>query len=435
MVRLNARLNFYAIVGSDSGRNPGRVNGTVANPAGTPTNTKLSNYDMFETARIFPGFDGIAANGLKYGAALEIRHENAVAPGGGANGSISAATSGRGELYMRREMAYVGTDSLGFLRFGATDQPTALFLTGTFENFNDGGWNADVPKYFTANSMVTWPFEDVGALYTTTKVVYLSPSFSGFDGGISFEPNTGNTGVGAPGNGNCPYANTAAGVVSGAVYTGGGVGCAATSSTSVSAETARRRDTIDTVLRYRATVGGAGIALTAGYITSGRVLYNGVPTAAAQGTAFKDLGVYDFGGQVTYGGLAVGGHVTGGAANGGFNLKPAGQRDSLGWLIGTSYAIGPVIVGASYFNYQSAGLRTAANQSLIGNRNELGVAAGGTYTFAPGMNLYLSYLYGHRHQPGVDLVTASAPTTARGVYTTHNTVDAQAIAIGTQFRW
>ena len=149
-VRLNGRFRFYGGYFDDQQFNQ---NGN-----------KQADYGVFEYARLYPGFDGVAANGLKYGAALEIRQDNAVAPGGGINGSISQADRGRGTLYLRREFGYIGSDLLGFLRFGATDNPSSLYITGTVENFNDAGWNGDVPAYLAGNAQLTWPCADVGAL-------------------------------------------------------------------------------------------------------------------------------------------------------------------------------------------------------------------------------------------------------------------------------
>ena len=40
--------------------------------------------------------------------------------------------------------------------------------------------------------MASWPFGDVGNLYSTNKIVYVSPQFYGVDFGVSYEPNTGN---------------------------------------------------------------------------------------------------------------------------------------------------------------------------------------------------------------------------------------------------
>jgi hypothetical protein len=422
-VRLGGRLTAYVAAGTDSARSGGAVTNIVG---GVPTvgalNTKQAPYTVFEYARLYPSFDAQAANGLKYGAFLEIRQDNGQAPGGGVNGSISGSNRTRGELYFRREGAYLGTDQLGFLQYGATDGPSSLFITGTMENFDDGGWNGD-PNMFSANTTPTWPFADVGNMYTTSKLVYLSPKFFNLlDFGVSFEPNTGTVGY-AQCNGTTAAPSAANNFV--------GTGCDAASSTSVLGETARRTNTIDVAARVRTAVGPVGLAGTVGYIGSSHVSYNGAPTA---GTQFQGLSVLDVGAQVTFGGLAVGGHFTGGKVNGQWALSPQGADNSIAWLGGASYAIGPVIFGASYFNYQSPGSKTAFTPAVVGNRTEYGIAAGGTLTLAPGAYVFLSYVYGSRRQSGVDLISG-AVSNAAGVVTTNNKVTSQGIELGTQFRW
>jgi hypothetical protein len=430
-VRLNARINFYAVGASDSGRNPSPVT-TAAGSAPVQPNTKLANFTFLNYARLYPGFDGVAANGLKYGGSIEIRQDNAVAPGGGINGSISGASRARGALYVRDEFVYLGGETLGFLRVGSPRGPSTLMATGTFENFADGNWNGDVFVAFTGNTQATWPFPDVGALYTTTKALYLSPQFSGFDFAASYEPDSGNVN-----SGNCSYANTAAsasGLTGVAAAGGGAAGCDAASATSTG-DYARRRNTMELELRYRGAFGPVGLAVEAGGIFSGKVADDSTPAKALQ---YDGLRLADGGLMLTYGGLAVGGHVTAGRSNGQINLAPKGAKDSFAWLAGASYAIGPVLVGASYFDFQSAGNKTGSvaqgGNPFVGSRNEVGVGAGATYTFAPGMNIFLSYLYGHRREAGVDLLTNVSSTAAARV-TTHNTTNAQGIALGTQFRW
>ena len=88
---------------------------------------RLSNYGFEGYARLYPGFDGVAANGLKYGASLEIRQDNTFGAGGGADGSITGNDRTRGLLYLRREWGYLGTDRFGTVRFGSADQPTSLY--------------------------------------------------------------------------------------------------------------------------------------------------------------------------------------------------------------------------------------------------------------------------------------------------------------------
>lgn len=430
-VRINARMNFYMQAGSDSGRNASPVT-TAAGTAPVSTNTKLADYQFAEYARLFFNLDGIAGNGMKYGAFVEVRQDNGVAPGGGIAGSTGGSSRFRGAMFFRNEGAYLGTDQLGFVRFGSTYQPSVLFATGTFENYNDGAWDGDTPGFFTGNTTPTWPFPDISPFYVPGAVVYVSPQFAGLDFSASFAPNTGgldNT------SGNCPYGSTVAGSVTGNVGGGGAyVGCDAASSTSVAGEAARPRNEAQIYARYRGAFGPVGIAAQVGGIFSGHVQNNNLPAVKATQAQYEGYRLFDAGLVGTFGGLAVGGHVTGGRQNGQFNLAPVGTKDSFAWVAGASYAIGPVIVGASYFDYMSAGSKSNISSAFVGNRNEWGVAAGGTYTFAPGMNVYLSYLYGHRKELGVDLLSGTSASAASNV-TTHNNVQSQGVAIGTQFRW
>src|SRR3954452_14601232 len=149
VVRLNGRFRFYAAGIWDKDAENNSASGTgVAGANGQGTlggGNKLATYSFGEYARLYPGFDGIAANGLKYGASLEIRQDQNSGAGGGAFGSISQQNRARGALYFRREWGYLGTDQIGTFRFGSIDQPSSLYMTGNFENFNDGGWNGDVP--------------------------------------------------------------------------------------------------------------------------------------------------------------------------------------------------------------------------------------------------------------------------------------------------
>jgi len=111
-VRLNGRFRAYAAYTTDRG---------------TDVNGKQVGYAFGNYARLYPGFDGVAANGLKYGASLEIRQDNggADARTGGALGSISGRNQFRSTLYFRREYGYVGVDQFGTVRVGSSDPPAA----------------------------------------------------------------------------------------------------------------------------------------------------------------------------------------------------------------------------------------------------------------------------------------------------------------------
>ena len=446
VVRLNGRVRFYAYAAFDGDANQ------TSTPGAQPN--KQDKYGFAEYGRLYPGFDGVAANGLKYGASLEIRQDTNAPAGGGANGSVSGQDPKRAGLYFRRVWGYLGTNEAGTIRLGSTDQPTSLYLTGNFENFNDGGWNGDVPGFFAGNVAPAWPFSDVGSYYTTNKAVYLSPQIFGFDLGASYEPSTanvsGNDNCNAPGLGyqgtypNPSLATTSAGgVLTSATLNQTSSYCDRASSTNSAAESARRRNTFDLLLRYRATFGAFGVAATAAYITGSHVGYNGIQpvtnnvlAATGQRPGYQGLNVGDFGAAVTLAGLSVGGHYTTGRFNGNVaNTLPSGLPDSNAWLGGASYTFGPMIVGASYFVSESAG--DIGNAFFGRQRKEQGFAAGGTYSLAPGISLFLSALWGERKQNGYNFVTATGVSAASGASgsTANNKVNVSAISLGTAFSW
>jgi hypothetical protein len=79
-------------------------------------------------------------------------------------------------------------------------------------------------------------------------------------------------------------------------------------------------------------------------------------------------------------------------------------------------------------------------------RHDRGFAAGSTYAVAPGFSLFLSYLWGDRTQPGVNLLTGEAGScagNAKGGMTCtntpasflHNSYTMQALSLGAQLRW
>jgi hypothetical protein len=454
--RIYASFGFTSDQGNGSHSVTPTVTASAVGSVGSPqANTKLAPYGMWTYTRFYPSFDAVAANGMKYGAYVEIRTDNAVAPGGGANGSVSGSVRARGELYLRRTSGYIGADNLGFLRFGATDQPTSLMLTGNFENFDDGGWNGD-PILMTSGTQLQWPYEDVGNLYATEKIVYMSPLFANIlDFGVSFEPSTGTVGENGNGPGNCPYGVTASGGVQGPLISNQSLGCDSASSSSLSSETQRRRNTFDAVLRGRYVVGPLGIVATVGGMYSSHVGYSGTftnnSTTGGNTVMYHGLRVFDAGLQVAYGGFMVGGHILYGSYNNQWGtVSPDGSSKSFAPLIGASYSYGPNIIGFHYFISETPGSWTSANAVNPANgasvgkvRLEQGLAIGDTITLAPGAFLMVSYLYGHRHQAGVDLLSGatwvtgvnSSGATPRTQVVTNNNTRVQGIWAGMMFRW
>jgi hypothetical protein len=127
--------------------------------------------------------------------------------------------------------------------------------------------------------------------------------------------------------------------------------------------------------RYRGAFGPVGIAVQAGWVGSGKVddsTY--VAPGATARQQYQGINLGDGGIQVTYGGLAIGGHETFGRANNGFALDPKGGKNYQAYLVGASYAFGPLIVGASEYMFQNQGVKTISTSPFVGThlrpRNE-----------------------------------------------------------------
>jgi hypothetical protein len=435
------------------GLKPSGVGQNVVVQAGNPQTNRLANYGVYSWFRLYPGFDGIAANGLKYGASAEIRQDGNYATGGGIYGSQSANTATQGRLYVRRAWGYAGTDQLGMIRFGATDGPSDLFMVGNNENFGDGGWNGTMAAYLPGNLWMYWPFADVGQMYATQKVVYLSPAFKGFDFGIAYEPSLASVQGAAVGQGcNAPGAYQGGGYIA-AGPGSAGAGCTALSSTTTGDYT-RRRNTVDVGARYRGLFGPVGFAAYVDYVGSGTVSDNMI----AAHSQVDGLSVGTGGAQVTYGGLTLGAMAMGGRQNfNGWTLAPKGGADGVAWEAGGSYTYGPLVVGAHFYQYFSAGLSgpafnpdgTATGKlPSVGGMRETGFSAGATYSVAPGFALNLTYIWGERASNGYDFLTGetSYPTagnaTGCGAISAtatsaclHNKVTTSGIMLGAQLTW
>jgi outer membrane protein OmpU len=389
-VRLNGRFVWYAGVASSS--------------LDDVSGGKLAPQTMQGYIRLYPGFEGVLQNGMKYGALLEFRQNFAAPVAASVGGNTTAST-----LFVRRATGYIGSDQLGTFRFGQTDGPATLFLTGTFEGFDDGGWNGDLPAFIPGGAAAAWPFPSQSALYGSDKVVYLSPNFYGFDFGVSYAPNTsvlqnngGGCNAGSPG------------------------GCDRQSSSILPSDIGRRTNMIEAQARYRGTFGGVGLAVAGGYIGAGHVNNGGLPGQLN----YKNQDILDIGATLTFGGFSFGGYVQNGSYNGAtFNTMPGGGQRATAWVGGAQYQTGPYTVGAHYFQAFSTGSLSATTPGNTGMRNESGLAVGSTYQLTPGVSLFASYIYGQRHEVGNNFLTGQLGNP------NHNNVNGQAFAIGTLMNW
>lgn len=406
VVHLNARVwGYFGIEGSSA---------SVVRTAGGGLN-KLQPEQFLGYFRFYPGVDAMAANGLRYGAIVEIRQNfigqsyGDTAPGfNGPGGNYGASPSGNScgsTLYVRREAIYAGTDQLGIIRLGQDDGPFSQFDNGitTGQTFGSGAWNGDGPDVIPGAAQPTFPFwSGVGNEYTPSKLVYFSPNLAGFDFGLSFAPN------------NAPNTAATCGAAS--------AGCAAVSSTTSPALGGENRATnwYEVMARYRNNLGPVALYAILGYSGSGHVHVIGSSPGGAV-PAYNGFGVGDGGLALTYAGVTVFGNVLWGAYNGQVALKPTGGVNAVAWVGGAVYNAGPFGIGASYYNYQSQGSAAMINKS---QHYDDALAIGASYVIAPGFTATADYLWSQSHQGGVNLIGSAEPSTE------HNNVNSQSFVIG-----
>lgn len=366
---------------------------------------KTSTTSFYGFMRLYPGFDGVAANGLHYGAATQLRTDW---------GSTASAET----LYVFQAYGYIGLPELGQVSFGQQNGPTVLFETGTFEGFNDGGWWGYMPVLVPNNAEPVYPFVDNQSFdQSTNKIVYLSPTINGFQFAAGFTPNQ--TAMN--------YSPAYSSQPNGTPVSGG-----------------MPKNLIDIGGQYTKTFGPVGVQLGADYMYSGQVANTAQQTESyATPKGYKNLNMFSGGATATVAGVTFGGNVVYGAFNQTsgytFELQPDGGKAAVGWLAGAQWTGGPLTIGASYFQFDTTGDlpggidagsgATISSAGLTaGQQHNAGLAIGATYALVPGFDLFLDYDYGTRHQGGLDFSNDFAGTA-------HNDTQAQVFGIGTQIQW
>lgn len=300
--------------------------------------------------------DGKASNGLQYGLVMEFQIDNVGAGGPG----TSLDTD---EFY-----GYVSHPAFGTLRFGDEDSAgnllqvrTPLVRGADTDNYWDeftfrSGGDAS-PSFFTALNDGS----------DSTKIIYLSPQFFGFDFGVSYAPNTG--------EGERFALGTAVNSVTSSVPTAVG-----------QRDRSSLRNEISAGVRYRGTFGGVGIAASlVGMQADSQARYTGANVASR-------VTAYSGGLQVSAFGFTVGGEYTWGDYSGisvGRAPVVRGREQSTQWVAGATYNIPgtPLQLGAFY------GQATQDNGAGFADRRQTIYSGGVNYALAPGMTLYASYTH------------------------------------------
>jgi predicted porin len=321
---------------------------TLAYPAALNSAQGRQRNDFRTEAEINLYVDGIAANGMRYGAMFELQMD-VLTPQGG-------AATGTGVDY--DELYGFVKGSWGELRFGQEDsaaslmqirRPSVLWM-GT-----DDAWDE-----FTVNSVNGTPYvmSGVNDGNDATKIIYLSPQFMGFDVGFSYSPNR----------------------FEGENFVN------PTSTTAFQRDYTGLTNEISAAARYRGTFGsvGVGASFVAQFADAARQSATGAPIAVKA----QNVNAYSGGLIVRAFGFAVGGEYTWGKYNG---SAPAGAALAQGldgsdhWVLGATYTIGAFGVGAMY------GRGTQDNGAARSDREQTYLGFGVQYVLAPGMTLFANY--------------------------------------------
>jgi hypothetical protein len=359
---------------------------------------KLNPISTDGDARLYAGFDAQSLSGLDYGAQLEVRTTTSDAGVGAEKVSGSGSAAGTEGLYIKRAYGYLGAPTSGFVRIGQGDSAFTLLQSGVVEAFGDGAqFNTDggveslLPTEATPQNFI---YADASNLYATDKLVYLSPAIAGFSAGFGYEPNS--NGLKEGYSTNAEASSTSA---------------ALSSSTAVGDIGKRRKNTVDAAIQYKLETDGIVAKASGGILYGAPINYVGAPIAFGAGTnhfGYDNLEVYQAGAQVTVAGLTVGANVKGGQVEDSYYFKPKGARDALSFILGASYVVGPIVIGGSVFQAQSAGTYYPGETYTVGKTKqpvgktltEFGAAAGGNYVISPNLSLFVQYLYGHKQQIG-----------------------------------
>jgi hypothetical protein len=381
---------------------------------------KRSPTSILSYMRIYPGMDGLAANGLRYGGSIELRENftafNTNTSSSGASGYTSDET-----VFVRRAFVYLANDQLGILRIGQADGLISIFDDGvtTFQNITPTSVLQGGDLQSMVPGVVAPPFvflSQAGNEYGNNKFVYLSPQIAGFDIGLQWAPTIGN------GFGACNIT---------------GRDCAALSSSSVPPDGARVLNEYAAGIRYQGEFSNVGLLAYAVYEGSGHTQYTGTAAAAvaqlgagaAAGTTyngrFNNIGVTSVGAAVSFAGLVVGGNGIFGQMNGQLAPKPEGGAGVSAWLVGARYVLGPASIGAAFESMDQQG---AIGLTGISQRHSYAAAVGGSYSLAPGLTAFAEYQYMNQRQSGFDFVTSTAGAA-------NNSVQGQAFLIGTLVTW
>ena len=443
VIRLNGRVEADMGVGSTS------LNKFTTAPTATPANTTYKQNPVFISSymRLYPGFDGAATNGIHYGAQIELREnfQSAMA-GSGTTAAPSIASpsvnTSAETVFVRRAYGYISADQFGLVRLGQGDGVIGLFdnciFTSQCWDAGDGvyqgpGFGATLPQNALAGGATNFPWlAQAGAEYANSKITYLSPQFYGFDFGLQYAPNQGNSYQDSSPLAGFPQSPGPASI---ATPNGGGDALISTTTGNTSN---RWYNQVGAGLRFEQTFGAIDVKAYGFYEHAAGEDANTYTTfapgtagyASASGNAlhYDPLNFYQFGAAVTTAGLTAAVTYQGGRINNQLALDTTGGVPMSATVFGLTYVNGPLVLGSAFGLIDSQG---NSNLTGISQRHQFEAALGGNYKIAPGVQLVLEYNYYQTHQGGFNFATNAVSTTSHA----YNDVKGQDIFTSFVLTW
>ncbi|MBP0466749.1 porin [Roseomonas sp. PWR1] len=354
-IRIGGYFDFRSAYIQDDWDRARSRNSAAANGGG-PNAVARNRYDFQNDSELFVFVDGRASNGLTYGAEFQFQMDGV---GGTGNTVVDLD-----EAFM-----FVGTPTLGRLTFGQEDNAASLMQVrapGVGE-LADGNWS----DFIIHNGLYGNPYLLAGINdgNDSTKIIYTSPQFAGFDFGLSYAPQSRSEGR--------RIENT--GTLGGAAAT-------------FQRDRVTAENEIAVALRYRGTFGPVGVNAGFGAMFADSARQNAAGQSLAPNARAQAINAYTVGLSVAAYGFAVGGEYTWGSYNnapGGAALNP-GLDDSNAFVLGVTYTVGPLILGANYGVAKQDNGTSPAGVALS-DRTHTYYGFGVVYNLAPGLALYASY--------------------------------------------
>ena len=319
-------------------------------PAGLKSYQQAPQPQFMSYFFLYPGFDYASPSGVHFGAQAEVRVTSAP-QGGGSGGNTNAPVP-----WFHQAFSYVSSPVYGKVQFGMPSGALTANAVGQADDFGEGvffGW-------YGTNPYVPWVMGDAYDNYITQqKIVYTSPTYSGFLAAISFQPNA--VAMNYADNLTVGQAPGATGLLS--------------------------RNRVEMAIKYDGTFGAVGVKANGAYVFAGA-------EKAGYATVAQDVSFGEFGAQVMVAGFEFEGQVMSGKFN--VNLAdngnpdgplPVGAKGSTAFTLAVGYQTGPIKVGALYYGVQ---YDMADFGGTLGQTGRIsGEGLGAAYTVGPGVVAYL----------------------------------------------